>query len=102
MASKALLHNRILEAEARKERVALQSARRAERTTPKEPVRLTQDLLIAEALEVEEANRASLRRLLEREEALRRRARVGQKHEIQGSFLRWQSVGVEQPPQGYH
>lgn len=78
-------------------RLSQAEERRASAPT-KAPVRkkerLTQDALIAEALEVEEENRESLRRFLEMEEERRAKGRL-RKERIQGPFVRWVSVGLK-------
>lgn len=61
---------------------------------PRRP-QLTQDALIAEALETEERNRESLREFLEREEERKARLRGSGKPRIEGAFIRWKSVGIE-------
>lgn len=97
MASKVLLRNRLEQDHRRKQQSQAQSAQRSRLHAERSQVPLTQERLIAEALEVEETNRASLRRLLKREELLRKRAKVVQKHEIEGPFLRWHSIGMFPP-----
>ncbi|EPQ30504.1 uncharacterized protein PFL1_02030 [Pseudozyma flocculosa PF-1] len=63
------------------------------RHAPKRRPQLTQDALIAEALETEEKNRESLKKFLQQEEARRAKDRV-RKERIQGPFVRWVSVGL--------
>ncbi|TKY87506.1 hypothetical protein EX895_003520 [Sporisorium graminicola] len=60
----------------------------------KKKASLTQDALIAAALEVEEENRESLRRFLEQEEERRAKQRQ-RKERITGPFVRWMSVGLK-------
>ncbi|KAN0064909.1 hypothetical protein ACQY0O_001966 [Thecaphora frezii] len=60
---------------------------------PKKRPQLTQDALIAEALEVEEMNRESLKRFLQQEEERKAKARV-RKERIEGPFVRWVSIGL--------
>ncbi len=55
----------------------------------------TLDALIAEALEVEEENRESLRRFLEQEEERRAKQRQ-RKERITGPFVRWMSSAQDQ------
>lgn len=57
---------------------------------------LTQDALIREALEIEEENTQSLLHYLEQEEERKTKQRQAGKKEIQGPFLRWISVGLNQ------
>jgi vacuolar protein sorting-associated protein 72 len=72
--------------------------KRAEMTrvaTPKrKKVRLSQADLIAEALEMEDLNRESLKAFFEREEQRRERDRRKSKKRMEGPFLRWRSVAV--------
>lgn len=85
--SKRDVESRLEEAEQRR-------ATQPTRAPAKKREKLTQDALIAEALEVEEENRESLRRFLEQEEERRRKQRV-RKERIVGPFVRWMSVGLK-------
>ncbi|PWN47757.1 YL1-domain-containing protein [Violaceomyces palustris] len=67
------------------------------RTAPKKRPQLTQDALIAEALETEEMNRESLRKFLEQEEERKNKMKV-KREKIEGPFIRWVSVGVRSLP----
>lgn len=85
--SKMQVESRLSEAEQRRAALPVKTAQ-------KKKVTLTQDALIAEALEVEEENRESLRKFLELEEA--RRAKMRQrKDKMVGPFVRWVSVGLK-------
>lgn len=71
-------------------------ARQLEHAQPKrKKVRLSQADLIAEALEMEEQNRQSLKVFLEGEEERRERDRKRGKKKMEGSFMRWRSVTIE-------
>ncbi|PWY97900.1 YL1-domain-containing protein [Testicularia cyperi] len=85
--SKMQIESRLEEAEQR--RAALPT-----RPQPKKKAKLTQDALIAEALEVEEENRESLRKFLEQEEERRAKQRQ-RKERITGPYLRWVTVGLK-------
>lgn len=61
----------------------------------KKKPRLTQDALIAEALEMEEINRENLKWFLEQEEEKKAKLRNVGGNKIVGPFLRWQSVGYD-------
>lgn len=65
------------------------------RSQPKKKPRLTQDALIAEALEMEEINRENLKWFLEQEEEKKKSLRNFNKNVIKGPFIRWQSVGLD-------
>jgi vacuolar protein sorting-associated protein 72 len=67
-------------------------ATQAPRAAPPKRPRLTQDRLIAEALETEEANRESLRIFLDREEERKARDRKSKPAGIEGPFVRWHSI----------
>lgn len=71
-------------------------ARQMEHAQPKrKKVRLSQADLIAEALEMEEQNRQSLKVFLEREEDRRERERKRGKKKMEGPFIRWRSVTIQ-------
>ncbi|MCO5549731.1 hypothetical protein L7F22_003204 [Adiantum nelumboides] len=71
-------------------------ARQMEHAQPKrKKVRLSQADLIAEALEMEEQNRQSLKVFLEREEERRERERKRGKKKMEGPFMRWRSVTIQ-------
>ncbi|WFD36906.1 hypothetical protein MCUN1_003797 [Malassezia cuniculi] len=73
------------------ERRAAQAVRK-----PKRRKVMTQDALIAEALETEEENRQSLQLYLEQEEERKARQRAAGKRVIEGPVLRWVSAGLAQ------
>ncbi|EST07334.1 YL1 nuclear, C-terminal [Kalmanozyma brasiliensis GHG001] len=83
-----------LEVESRLEEASQRRAALPARPVVKKKATLTQDALIAEALEVEEENRESLRRFLEQEEERRAKQRQ-RKERITGPFVRWVSVGLK-------
>ncbi|PKI82537.1 hypothetical protein MVES1_003786 [Malassezia vespertilionis] len=64
------------------------------RPVKKRSKRLTQDMLIAEALEMEEGNTQSLQRFLHEEEERKVRQRASTKRGIVGPYMRWISVGM--------
>lgn len=71
-------------------------ARQSEVAQPKrKKVRISQADYIAEALEMEERNRESLKVFLEREEERRERDRKRGKKKIEGPFLRWRSTTID-------
>ncbi|SPO31605.1 related to VPS72 - component of the SWR1 complex, required for vacuolar protein sorting [Ustilago trichophora] len=82
-----------LEVESRLEEASQRRAAQPAKVAVKKKASLTQDALIAEALEVEEENRESLRRFLEQEEERRAKQRQ-RKERITGPFVRWMSVGL--------
>lgn len=82
------------EVESRLEETSQRRASLPARPVVKKKATLTQDALIAEALEVEEENRESLRRFLEQEEERRAKQRQ-RKERITGPFVRWMSVGLK-------
>lgn len=82
-----------LQVESRLEEAEQRRAAQPVKVAPKKKATLTQDALIAEALEVEEENRESLRRFLEQEEERRAKQRQ-RKERIEGPFVRWVSVGM--------
>lgn len=82
-----------LQVESRLEEAEQRRAAQPVKVAPKKKASLTQDALIAEALEVEEENRESLRRFLEQEEERRAKQRQ-RKERIEGPFVRWASVGM--------
>ncbi|CBQ71314.1 conserved hypothetical protein [Sporisorium reilianum SRZ2] len=81
------------EVESRLEEASQRRAAQPAKHVVKKKATLTQDALIAEALEVEEENRESLRRFLEQEEERRAKQRQ-RKERITGPFVRWVSVGL--------
>nr|CDI56604.1 yl1-domain-containing protein [Melanopsichium pennsylvanicum 4] len=81
------------EVESRLEEASQRRASQPIKAASKKKQSLTQDALIAEALEVEEENRESLRRFLEQEEERRAKQRM-RKERITGPFVRWISVGM--------
>ncbi|GAK67406.1 YL1-like protein [Moesziomyces antarcticus] len=83
-----------LQVESRLEEATQRKAAQPVRVVQKKKQSLTQDALIAEALEVEEENRESLRRFLEQEEERRAKQRQ-RKERITGPFVRWVSVGLK-------
>ncbi|SPO30436.1 related to VPS72 - component of the SWR1 complex, required for vacuolar protein sorting [Ustilago trichophora] len=83
-----------LEVESRLEEASQRRAAQPAKVVVKKKASLTQDALIAEALEVEEENRESLRRFLEQEEERRAKQRQ-RKERITGPFVRWMSVGLK-------
>ncbi|GAC76314.1 hypothetical protein PANT_20c00056 [Moesziomyces antarcticus T-34] len=83
-----------LQVETRLEEATQRKAAQPVRVVQKKKESLTQDALIAEALEVEEENRESLRRFLEQEEERRAKQRQ-RKERITGPFVRWVSVGLK-------
>ncbi len=85
--SKLQVESRLTEASQRRAALPTKAA-------PRKKESLTQDALIAEALEVEEENRESLRRFLEQEEERRAKQRQ-RKERIVGPFVRWMSVGLK-------
>lgn len=82
------------EVESRLEEASQRRAAQPFKHVVKKKASLTQDALIAEALEVEEENRESLRRFLEQEEERRAKQRQ-RKERITGPFVRWMSVGFK-------
>ncbi|SAM86164.1 related to VPS72-component of the SWR1 complex, required for vacuolar protein sorting [Ustilago bromivora] len=82
-----------LQVESRLEEAEQRRAAQPVKVVQKKKASLTQDALIAEALEVEEENRESLRRFLEQEEERRAKQRQG-KERIEGPFVRWVSAGM--------
>ncbi|PWN34658.1 YL1-domain-containing protein [Meira miltonrushii] len=71
-------------------------ARQMEHAQPKrKKVRLSQADLIAEALEMEEQNRQSLKVFLQGEEDRRERERKRGKKKMEGPFMRWRSVTIQ-------
>ncbi|CDU24286.1 related to VPS72-component of the SWR1 complex, required for vacuolar protein sorting [Sporisorium scitamineum] len=83
-----------LEVESRFKEASQRRAAQPVKQVVKKKAALTQDALIAEALEVEEENRESLRRFLEQEEERRAKQRQ-RKERITGPFVRWMSVGLK-------
>ena len=83
-----------LQVESRLEEASLRRAAQPVKVVAKKKASLTQDALIAEALEVEEENRESLRKFLEQEEERRAKQRQ-RKERITGPFVRWMSVGLK-------
>ncbi|KAK0570028.1 hypothetical protein OC861_000335 [Tilletia horrida] len=75
---------------AAEERAAKRVKREPARSRPK----MTQDALIAEALEMEELNRESLRAYLEQEEDRKAKARAPKRTVIEGPFIRWLSIAI--------
>ncbi|GAC94232.1 hypothetical protein PHSY_001803 [Pseudozyma hubeiensis SY62] len=82
------------EVESRLEEASQRRAAQPVKQVVRKKASLTQDALIAEALEVEEENRESLRRFLEQEEERRAKQRQ-RKERITGPFVRWVSVGLK-------
>lgn len=82
-----------LQVESRLEEAEQRRAAQPVKVVQKKKASLTQDALIAEALEVEEENRESLKRFLEQEEERRAKQRQ-RKERIQGPFVRWVSGGM--------
>ncbi|SPC66456.1 related to VPS72 - component of the SWR1 complex, required for vacuolar protein sorting [Ustilago sp. UG-2017b] len=82
-----------LQVESRLEEAEQRRAAQPVKVVQKKKASLTQDALIAEALEVEEENRESLRRFLEQEEERRAKQRQ-RKERIEGPFVRWVSAGM--------
>ncbi|KAJ9475904.1 YL1_C domain-containing protein [Pseudozyma hubeiensis] len=82
------------EVESRLEEASQRRAAQPVKQVVKKKASLTQDALIAEALEVEEENRESLRRFLEQEKERRAKQRQ-RKERITGPFVRWMSVGLK-------
>lgn len=71
-------------------------ARQMEHAQPRrKKVRLSQADLIAEALEMEEQNRQSLKVFLQGEEERRERERKRGKKKMEGPFMRWRSVTIQ-------
>ncbi|KAL9931911.1 hypothetical protein V8E36_009226 [Tilletia maclaganii] len=70
------------------------AANRVKRDRTARP-KLTQDALIAQALEMEDYNRESLRAYLEQEEDRKARARAPKRTVIEGPFLRWRSIAIK-------
>ena len=87
-----LNQQRLREVEERRARASAAFQARQAKAAAAPKIILTQDMLIAEALDVEEANRESLKNMLEREEDRRSRARHVKKPKITGPFIRWQST----------
>ncbi|KAK0565191.1 hypothetical protein OC844_001345 [Tilletia horrida] len=75
------------------------AAKRVKREHHSKRPKLTQDALIAEALEVEDMNRESLRAYLEQEEERKARARAPKRTIIEGPFVRWRSIAIQDPSQ---
>lgn len=81
------------------ERVQQEEERRAKLREVAQPkpkkVRLSQADYIAEALEIEDRNRESLKVYFEREEERRERDRRRGKRKMEGPYLRWRSFAVD-------
>lgn len=82
-----------------KTQTRLKQAEERRASQPMRPVKrrkvLTQDALIAEALETEEGNTQSLQLYLEQEEDRKARQRAAGKKVIHGPRLRWVSAGIK-------
>ncbi|CEH19500.1 DNA-binding protein YL1 and related proteins [Ceraceosorus bombacis] len=79
------------------QRLKSEQAKRASqpvRQAPRKRARLTQDALIAQALEVEDVNRESLRKFLDQEEERRARDRRLVPKTIEGPYVRWHSISM--------
>ncbi|KAE8234483.1 hypothetical protein CF326_g468 [Tilletia indica] len=76
------------------------AAKRARQNPHKMRVKLTQDALIAEALETEEMNRESLKQYFEQEEERKAKARAPKRTAIEGPFVRWRSIAIRNDSAG--
>ncbi|CAD6901883.1 unnamed protein product [Tilletia laevis] len=75
----------------KEERAAKRARVHPSKTRPK----LTQDALIAEALETEEMNRESLKQYFEQEEERKARSRGPKRTVVEGPFVRWTSIAIK-------